>query len=107
MNNTNAGFWKEFRDFALKGNVVELSIAVVVGAAFGKITSSVVNDLVMPLVNPLLPGGDWRALVVGPGVRVGSFIGSLIDFLVIALTLFIAIRALARTQSKKQEQNSH
>ncbi|NBO39596.1 MscL family protein, partial [bacterium] len=59
MNNTNAGFWKEFRDFALKGNVVELSIAVVVGAAFGKITSSVVNDLVMPLVNPLLPGGDW------------------------------------------------
>lgn len=93
-------FWQEFRKFILKGNVVELAIAVVVGGAFGKITTSIVNDVVMPLVNPLIPGGDWRTLEIGPGVKVGNFAGSVLDFLIISLVLFLCIRTLGRIHSR-------
>ncbi|WP_338405702.1 large conductance mechanosensitive channel protein MscL [Candidatus Synechococcus calcipolaris] len=89
-------FWQEFRDFALKGNIMDLAIAVVIGGAFGRIVNSLVEDLVMPLINPLIPGGDWRTLELGPGVKIGNFLGSVLDFLVIALALFLAIRFILR-----------
>lgn len=96
------GFLRDFQAFALKGNVVDLAVAVIIGGAFGKIVSSFVADLVMPLVNPLIPGGDWRAAVIGPGLKVGSFLGAVVDFVIIALVLFVAIRALERL--KRQEE---
>lgn len=95
------GFLRDFREFALKGNVLELAIAVIIGGAFGKIVSSFVSDLVMPLINPLIPGGNWREVVVGPGVKVGSFLGSVVDFLIIAFVLFLAIRSLERFKRKE------
>jgi len=72
--------FKEFREFALRGNVMDLAVGVIIGAAFGKIINSVVNDLVMPMLNPLVPGGDWRTTEIGPGVKIGAFLGSRIGF---------------------------
>lgn len=98
-----SGFLKDFQEFALKGNVVELAIAVIIGGAFGKIITSFVEDLVMPLINPLiaLSGKDWRTITIGSGIKIGHFLGSVVDFLIIAFVLFLAIRAIQRF--KKQE----
>ncbi|AFY59982.1 large conductance mechanosensitive channel protein MscL [Synechococcus sp. PCC 6312] len=89
-------FWQEFRDFAVKGNVIDLSVAVIVGGAFGKIVSSFVADILMPLINPLIPGGNWREIVIGPGLKIGSFAGNVLDFVVIALAMFLIIRVVIR-----------
>ncbi|BCX11525.1 MAG: large-conductance mechanosensitive channel [Thermosynechococcus sp.] len=94
-------FWQEFREFALRGNVIELAIAVVVGGAFGRMVTSLVEDLIMPLVNPLIPGGDWRDLTVGSGLRIGKFLGSFLDFGVIALSLFILLKLILPFLPKK------
>jgi large conductance mechanosensitive channel len=90
------GFLRDFQEFALKGNIVELAIAVIIGAAFGKIVTSCVQDIVMPIINPIIPGGDWRNLTVGDNIKIGSFLGTIIDFAIIALVLFLALRFLAR-----------
>lgn len=98
------GFLRDFQEFALKGSVVDLAIGVIIGAAFGKIVSSFVEDVIMPLLNPLVSaaGKDWRTLEIGPGIKIGSFLGSIVDFLIIALVLYLVIRALARF--KRQEE---
>jgi large conductance mechanosensitive channel len=98
------GFLRDFQEFALKGNVVDLAIAVIIGTAFGKIISSFVEDVVMPLINPLLAvsGKDWRTITVGPGIALGKFFGSIVDFVIIAFILFLAIQALQRF--KRQEE---
>ncbi len=92
-------FWQEFQDFAIKGNVVDLAIAVVIGGAFGKIVTSFVQDILMPLINPLIPGGNWRESIVGPGLKVGSFAGNILDFAVVALAMFFLIRIVIRQGS--------
>jgi large conductance mechanosensitive channel len=99
-----SGFLRDFQEFALKGNVVDLAIGVVIGAAFGKIVTSFVEDVIMPLLNPLVEaaGKDWRTIEIGPGVKIGSFLGSIVDFLIIALVIYLVIRALARL--KRQEE---
>jgi large conductance mechanosensitive channel len=97
------GFVKEFKEFATKGNVMDLAIGVVIGGAFGKIVTSFVGDVVMPLINPLIPGGDWRALEVGPGVKLGSFLGTVVDFIIIALAIFVVIKGLNRLKKKEEE----
>lgn len=89
-------FWQEFRDFAIKGNVIDLAVAVVIGGAFGRIVASFVEDLLMPLINPLIPGGNWREMVIGPGLKIGSFAGSVLDFVVVALAMFLIIRFVIR-----------
>lgn len=92
-------FWNDFREFALKGNVVDLAVAVIIGGAFGSIITSFVEDIIMPAVlNPLLSqaGTDWRDAVVGPGIRLGSFLGTVIDFVIIAFVLFLVVRAFER-----------
>lgn len=97
-------FWQDFKAFALKGNVIDLAIAVIIGGAFGAVISSLVEDIIMPaLVNPLLAeaGTDWREAVVGPGIRVGNFLGTVIDFVIIALVLFIVIRTFQRLKRKE------
>ncbi len=95
------GFVKEFKDFAMKGNVVDLAVGVIIGGAFGKIVTSFVSDIIMPLINPLIPGGDWKTIQVGPGVKLGSFLGTVLDFMIIALVIFIVIKGMNRF--KKQE----
>ncbi len=99
-----SGFLRDFQEFALKGNVVDLAIAVIIGGAFGKIVTSLVEDVIMPLVNPLITvgGKNWRTITIGPGIAIGQFVGAIVDFVIIALILFLAIQALQKF--KRQEE---
>lgn len=97
------GFIDDFKDFINRGNLVDLALAVILGGAFGAVVTSFVNDILMPaLINPLLAqtGTDWRELVIGPGIAIGSFIGTIINFLIIALVLFFVVKAYERFQRK-------
>src|SRR5690625_7636275 len=83
--------WKEFKEFAFEGNVLDLAIAVVIGAAFGKIVSSLVDHIIMPLVGILLNGVTFENLVYkinGDDIMYGSFIQSILDFFIIDLSIF-------------------
>lgn len=93
---------KDFKEFAMRGNVMDLAVGVIIGAAFGKIISSFVNDIIMPLVNPLIPGGDWRTIEVGPGVKIGSFLGTTLDFLIIAFVIFLVVKTVNRLKKKEE-----
>lgn len=97
---------KEFRDFAIKGNVIDLAVAVIIGGAFGKIVSSLVNDLVMPVIGILLGGVNFMNLMYvvgadGATIRYGAFIQSIIDFLIIALVIFIFIKLISKFKKKE------
>jgi large conductance mechanosensitive channel len=93
---------KEFRDFAAKGNVIDLAVAVVIGQAFGKIVSALVADLFMPLVGAVLPGGDWREFTVTPlNLKIGSVLGATLDFVVVAAVLFLVTVKLMGLLKKK------
>lgn len=93
---------KEFKEFALRGNVMDLAIGIIIGAAFGKIITSFVNDIVMPLINPAIPGGDWRAIEVGPGVKLGVFMGTVLDFIIIAFVIFMMVKTINRMKRKEE-----
>jgi len=93
----------EFREFAMKGNVVDMAVGVIIGAAFGKIVSSLVGDVVTPPLGLAIGGVDFTDLVVTLGttavgdpvvLKYGAFLQTMFDFLIIALVLFIAIRAI-------------
>ena len=93
---------KEFREFINKGNVVDLAVAVVIGGAFGKIVSALVADLVMPLVNSVMPQGDWRKWEVTPlHFRIGDFLGTVVDFTIVAFVVFIVMVKLVGKVNKK------
>lgn len=106
------GIVKEFKEFAMKGNVVDLAVAVVIGGAFGKIVTSFVNDIIMPPIGVLLGGVDFSDLkiqlkaAVGevPAVTInyGAWINTLIDFLIVALAIFLVIKALNSLKRRKQ-----
>jgi large conductance mechanosensitive channel len=83
---------REFRDFIAKGNVIELAIAVVIGVAFGKIITSFVEGLIMPLVGAAMPGRSWDSwTVTSLDLRVGAVLGAIIEFLVIAAVVFLVL----------------
>ena len=89
-------FMKEFKEFAMKGNVMDLAVGVIIGAAFGKIVTSLVNDILMPLIGTLL-GGNFETKVVtinGATIKYGMFIQAIVDFLIIALIIFILVKAM-------------
>lgn len=89
-------FMKEFKEFAMKGNVMDLAVGVIIGAAFGKIVTSLVNDILMPLIGTLL-GGNFETKVVtinGATIKYGMFIQTIVDFLIIALIIFILVKAM-------------
>jgi|SRR5690349_5991297 large conductance mechanosensitive channel len=100
------GFVKEFKEFALKGNVVDLAIAVVIGAAFGAIVSSLVDDVITPLLlTPALKAAhaeDLDKLAWGT-VKYGKFLAAIIKFLVVAFVLFLVIQGINRMKRKKEE----
>ena len=92
-------FASEFREFAVKGNVVDLAVGVIIGAAFGKIVSSLVGDLVMPLVGVMIGGFDFKALVVqigGAKIAYGAFLQNCVDFVIIAWVIFLAVKLINR-----------
>jgi large conductance mechanosensitive channel len=108
--------WKEFREFAFKGNVVDLAIGVIIGGAFGKIVSALVADVIMPFVSLVLPNGEWRKAAVtlrenapdGPEGDVRLLVGDLasvmVDFLIVGFVLFLVVRTLNRLKTMRQEQ---
>ena len=90
---------KEFREFAIRGNVMDLAIAVIIGGAFGKIITSLVNDVIMPLIGLAMGGVNFSELAITVGnavVRWGAFVQSIIDFLIIAFVIFLLVRAMNR-----------
>ena len=104
---------KEFKEFALRGNVVDLAVGVVIGAAFGKIVDSLVKDIMMPILGRLMGGVDFRHLYINLGeqtfatlaeaekagaplIKYGAFINTAIDFVIIAFAIFLAIKAMNR-----------
>lgn len=96
--------WKEWKDFALKGNVLDLAVAVVMGAAFTKIVNALVEQIIMPLINAMTPGGDWRKLTVTPlNLGLGPFLGSVLDFVLVSLVIFLIVVKLRSKVIKKEE----
>src|SRR5215212_6837226 len=99
------GFIKEFKEFAIKGNVVDLAIAVVMGAAFGAIISSLVDDVITPLIlTPALNAAgvqDLNKLTWG-AVKYGNFLASVLKFIVVAFVLFLAIKGINRMKKKEE-----
>ena len=112
--------FKEFKEFAMKGNIVDLAVGVVIGGAFGKIVTSLVNDIVMPLVGMLMGKVDFSNLffALGSGdfttiqeaknagvatINYGLFINNIIDFLIVAFSIFIVIKQINRFSKKKEE----
>ena len=101
-NQSSFTMLKEFKEFAMRGNVVDLAVGLIIGAAFGKIVTSIVNDLVMPILNPVIPAGDWRLMEVGSGIKIGSFLGTVLDFLIIAMAVFLIVKAVNRMKKKEE-----
>ncbi len=99
----------EFKNFALKGNVVDLAIAVIIGGAFGKIINSLVKDIIMPAISLIMPGEQgylaWKWVVNEKEIPYGLFIGEIVSFLIIALALYIFIvKFLGMIIKKKKEE---
>jgi large conductance mechanosensitive channel len=101
------GLIKEFKEFALKGNVMDLAIAVIIGTAFGKIINSFIEDIITPLLlKPALDAAnltDINQLTVLETVKYGNFLSAVISFLIVALVLFILIKSVNATKKKKEE----
>jgi large conductance mechanosensitive channel len=98
----------EFKAFAFKGNVIDLAVGVIIGAAFGKIVDSLVKHVIMPLVAAALPGEqgyrDWKVTVNGSEVPYGLFLGEVVNFLIVALALFVfVVKFLGWMRAKKEE----
>lgn len=97
------GFIKEFRDFAMKGNIVDLAVAVIIGGAFGKIVTALTDTLIMPIISLIVGKGGVNEIKITVGETVfpiGNFIQAVIDFVLIALVLFIMIKAMNRLMQK-------
>ena len=92
---------KEFKAFALKGNVIDLAVAVVIGTAFTKIVNAIVSEIIMPLVGKVMPAGGWTGYTVG-GIRVGVVFNEVLQFLVVALVLFVVVVKFMGALQKKQ-----
>jgi len=112
-------FMKEFKEFAMRGNVVDLAVGVVIGAAFGKIVTSLVQDVIMPPLGAALGGVDFKQLYIDlsgqtfvtlaeaekagvPLIKYGMFIQTIVDFVIIAFAIFVAVKAINRL--KRQEE---
>jgi large conductance mechanosensitive channel len=104
----------EFKKFAMRGNVVDMAVGVVIGGAFGKIVTSLVNDVIMPPIGLLIGGIDfakwkWVLHAAGPdgkgevAIMLGTFINTVIQFLIVAFAIFIAVRAMNRLSRKEEE----
>ena len=105
------GFIKEFKEFAVKGNVMDMAVGVIIGGAFGKIVSSLVDDVLMPLVGMVTGNVDFTQLAykIGDGegaavLKYGQFIQNVVDFLIVALCIFFMVKGIAALNRKKEEE---
>jgi len=108
-NNKVSAMLEEFKNFALKGNVVDLAIGVIIGAAFGKIVDSLVKHIIMPFLGVIIPGEQgylaWKWVIRGKEIPFGLFIGEIVNFLIVALALYIFIvKFLGMIMKNKQEE---
>jgi large conductance mechanosensitive channel len=96
---------REFKQFALKGNVIDLAVGVIIGGAFGKIVTSLVNDIIVPFIGLLLGGVDLTtySTTVGKAViKYGAFLQTVVDFVIIAFTIFLVIKMFNRFKRKEE-----
>ncbi|BBP02221.1 large conductance mechanosensitive channel protein MscL [Sulfuriferula nivalis] len=110
-------FISEFKEFAIKGNVIDLAVGVIIGGAFGKIVDSFVKDIVMPMVGQLVGGVDFKQLYFNLGdqtyatlelaekagaplIKYGSFINTVVDFTIVALAIFVAVKAINKLKNE-------
>lgn len=121
------GFLKEFREFAVRGNVVDLAVGVIIGGAFGKIVTSIVNDIIMPPIGLLLGGVNFGELIIplkpnltldghpihtlseankisAPVIAIGQFINTVLDFLIVAFCIFLLVKGINWLRREKKEQ---
>lgn len=101
------GFIAEFKAFIARGNVLDMAVGIIIGSAFTAIVTSLVNDIIMPIVGVIIGGIDFSGLKVTVGsatINYGVFIQAIINFLLIALTVFIIIKALSKAKRKQTEE---
>ena len=105
------GFIKEFKEFAMKGNVMDMAVGVIIGGAFGKIVSSLVDDILMPLVGAITGNVDFTKLefAFGEGdmaatLKYGTFIQNTVDFLIVAFCIFLMLKGINKLNRKKEEE---
>lgn len=99
-------FISDFKAFAMKGNIIDMAVGVIIGAAFGKIVSSLVDDILMPLIGTITGGVDFTTLhcsINGADIMYGQFIQNTVDFLIIAFAIFVFLRFLMKLQKKQEE----
>ncbi len=104
--------WKEFKQFAMRGNVVDMAVGIVIGAAFGKIVSSFVSDVLMPPIGLLLGGVDFSQLMIvlkeaagdAPmvAIKYGVFINTVLDFIIVAFAIFLVVKAMNSLKKKEE-----
>lgn len=98
------GFIKEFKEFAMQGNVMDMAVGVIIGGAFGKIVTSIVDDILMPLIGTLIGKdfADLSCVINGATVKYGNFVQNVVDFLIIAFCIFLIIKAINKVSKKKE-----
>ena len=104
------GFIREFKEFAMKGNVMDMAVGVIIGGAFGKIVSSLVDDILMPIVGMITGNIDFTSLAfqIGDGeeaavLKYGNFIQNTVDFIIVAFCIFLMLKAINKMNRKKAE----
>ena len=118
------GFIKEFKEFAMKGNVMDMAVGVIIGGAFGKIISSLVDDIIMPLIGTVTGGIEFtnkyialsdkivdgmsleKAKEVGAVFAYGQFLQNIVDFIIVALCIFVMLKAINKLARKKKEEEA-
>lgn len=101
--------WKDFKEFAMKGNVIDLAIGVIIGTAFNKIVTSLVNDLIMPIFGLFMGGEDFSGLkwtYKDTELLYGSFIQSIVDFLIIGLSLFFVVKVVNKLKEHREKKET-
>ena len=107
------GMFKEFKEFAMRGNVVDMAVGIIIGAAFGKIVSSLVSDVIMPPIGLLLGNIDFSQLAItlqeksaeaeAVTIKYGIFINTILDFIIVAFAIFMIIKQMNRFKKKEEE----
>jgi len=98
--------WQDFKAFLIKDNVIGLAIAVIIGLTLNKLVTSVVDDIIMPLVGAMTPSGDWRALMLQVGsvqFGVGDLMGNILDFVIVAFVVFLIVKAFIKEATPAKE----
>ena len=104
--NKGKGIFSDFKDFISQGDVLDLAVGVIIGGAFGKIVSSLVNDIIMPLIGVIIGGVDFTGLKAEIGeatITYGVFIQNILDFLIVALCIFFFVRAIEKMKKRMEE----